>query len=380
MTTLRDIMGSRLGLEVGEDPMEISSELEQKIVIEEDIDIDLDLIDDRSEDGEDEYMIEDVDFVVDQDGLGDDELHPSNDDEMADDAHTPHLEEDVTSVSDEDLVDADEDNLDLNASASVITTTADPEQVGTEDSDQYKQNPTFQGAEDITDYSEEHRPFSSVNSSGGTEFHHPQNPEPETDDDGTHKLSVPSHESNGPDGNDVQTDTDDVSNSKNSDNLDNHLVGEPENLLLDVQTLLEPSVSKNLESDHEPLLQTSTLVHTSQAENGDTGSHQSTPLGESAKSISHSDDVAFGSIQLNQVSYVHSVIVVYQHNQISLFPPIEQNADQAETYFLSDPSLAGESIIELLKACRIVLAESINDEDELEIKIDSLNLDFCEVG
>lgn len=360
--------------------MEISSELEQKVVVEEDIDIDLDLVDDRSEDGEDEYMIEDVDAVLDQDGLGDDKLHPSNDDEMADDAQTPHVEEDVTFVNDEDLADADEDNSDLDASADILITTADSEQVRTDHSNQYVQIPTFQGAEDITDYAEEHGPISPVLPNGGTEFHHLQSPESEAQHADIHKLSVPSHEPHGPNGNNAPTDADNVGNSENIDTLDTNLVGEPENSS-DVQPISEPSESKQLDNDHEKSMQTSILAHNPQESvDGDADSYQPILLGEPAKLQPHTNDVPLGGIQLNQVSHVHSVVVIYQDNQMSLFPPMEQNADRAETYFLSDPLLAGESLVELLKACRTVLAESISEEDELEIKIDLLSLDFCEVG
>ena len=76
---------------------------------------------------------------------------------------------------------------------------------------------------------------------------------------------------------------------------------------------------------------------------------------------------------------LHPVIVVYQDNEISLFPPHEETGEHSATYFLEDESIANASIRALLKACRFVLADSIGEQDELEIKITPLGLDICEV-
>jgi hypothetical protein len=75
---------------------------------------------------------------------------------------------------------------------------------------------------------------------------------------------------------------------------------------------------------------------------------------------------------------LHPVVVVYQESEILLFPPREEA--QAQTYFLEDESLATRTIQSLLGACRLVLADSINDDEELELKITSLGLEICEVS
>ncbi|MCJ1247168.1 hypothetical protein MMC30_004380 [Trapelia coarctata] len=77
---------------------------------------------------------------------------------------------------------------------------------------------------------------------------------------------------------------------------------------------------------------------------------------------------------------LHPVIVVYQESEILLFPPHEHGEDQAQTYFLEDESLATQTIQSLLGACRLVLADSINDDVELELKITSLGLEICETS
>lgn len=79
-----------------------------------------------------------------------------------------------------------------------------------------------------------------------------------------------------------------------------------------------------------------------------------------------------------QSSSLHPVIVTYLDNEISLFPPREQ--DQSETFFLQDESIAYQTIGDLLQACRTVLGETIRDEDELEMDIADLGLCISEVS
>ncbi|KAL1613710.1 hypothetical protein SLS54_010351 [Diplodia seriata] len=70
---------------------------------------------------------------------------------------------------------------------------------------------------------------------------------------------------------------------------------------------------------------------------------------------------------------LHPVVVVYQGDEISLFPP--HGSDTSDSfYFLHDESLANESIRSLLQACRQVLGETMRDDDELEIDIAELGL------
>ncbi|EKG12237.1 hypothetical protein MPH_10644 [Macrophomina phaseolina MS6] len=70
---------------------------------------------------------------------------------------------------------------------------------------------------------------------------------------------------------------------------------------------------------------------------------------------------------------LHAVVVVYQGDEISLFPPDESDTSDS-FYFLQDESLVHESIKTLLQACRQVLGETVREEDELEIDIAELGL------
>ena len=74
--------------------------------------------------------------------------------------------------------------------------------------------------------------------------------------------------------------------------------------------------------------------------------------------------------------FVPTVKVIYQDSEICLFPP--QNDEGAETFFLSEASLAHESLGKLLASCRDVLADTIGDDDELVLDVASLGLHISE--
>lgn len=76
---------------------------------------------------------------------------------------------------------------------------------------------------------------------------------------------------------------------------------------------------------------------------------------------------------------LHPIVIHYQENEMSLFPP-RHGDEQSETYFLHDEALAGSSICDVLKACRLVLADSIGEGEELIMNISSLNLEVSEVS
>ncbi len=82
--------------------------------------------------------------------------------------------------------------------------------------------------------------------------------------------------------------------------------------------------------------------------------------------------------QAHEATTVHPVVVIYQDAEISLFPPSDQS--DSPTFFLHDEGLATGSIFDLLLACKEVLADSISEEDELELNIEELGLCISEVS
>ncbi|QKX62075.1 uncharacterized protein TRUGW13939_09231 [Talaromyces rugulosus] len=73
---------------------------------------------------------------------------------------------------------------------------------------------------------------------------------------------------------------------------------------------------------------------------------------------------------------LHSVKVLYQGSEISMFPPRE--GDASETYFLQDEGLAYETVDHLFKECRTILGEHASDSDSLVFDIDSLGIQLSE--
>jgi hypothetical protein len=91
-------------------------------------------------------------------------------------------------------------------------------------------------------------------------------------------------------------------------------------------------------------------------------------------------DDKLGTFKLpHHTTHIHPIIVVYQDSEIYLFPPHEQTEEQSQTYFLEDESYANGTIKELLGACRLILADSISDQEELELKVAPLKLEISEV-
>ncbi|KAL1630264.1 hypothetical protein SLS56_005089 [Neofusicoccum ribis] len=113
----------------------------------------------------------------------------------------------------------------------------------------------------------------------------------------------------------------------------------------------------------------------------DASEHQS----ESQQAVQHAEEVLdFSQLPFDPKndgetqsshsgSALHSVVVVYQGDEISLFPPNDSDISDS-FYFLQDESLANESVKTLLQACRQVLGETMRDEDELEIDVAELGL------
>ncbi|KAJ5088714.1 hypothetical protein N7456_012330 [Penicillium angulare] len=73
---------------------------------------------------------------------------------------------------------------------------------------------------------------------------------------------------------------------------------------------------------------------------------------------------------------LHPVKVIYQENEISLFPPLE--GDSAETFFLHDEDIAYDNFDKLFESLRDVLLDNIAEHDVLVIDIDSLGIQITE--
>ena len=79
------------------------------------------------------------------------------------------------------------------------------------------------------------------------------------------------------------------------------------------------------------------------------------------------------------ISQLHPVTVFYENSEIMLFPPSKSDETNV-TYFLRNGEIVDKSLIDLMKAFRDVLGESISEDDEMEIDITYLGLCTSEVS
>lgn len=78
----------------------------------------------------------------------------------------------------------------------------------------------------------------------------------------------------------------------------------------------------------------------------------------------------------NEHPPLHPVTLNYMDEEMSLFPPMMEDA--SAVYFLQDSTLAFEPLDKLLAACREILTGTLEHHDELVLDIGSLGLHICE--
>lgn len=341
MTTLQMQRSLHLDLPTVEDPMELSSEIDRPSNQSEDIDIDLDP---APQEGEDEYMGEDFEDPPDQGHLENQLASAGNDDLMDDDESPNYVIGEEASVHDEDLQDVEsglgdfEDTLLENPQVPPYETPNaqfESEKQGIEtrheDFGEFEQHSFALGDPDHD---------AEARAGGQKEQTSPQNASD------TVTLGLPQQ---GEDASEVFEDESPLQETSEEISATQALVEDQTKLLEDAtHQYEEPNVPK--QNPEEP---TSEVVAPSFAELKDSSTLES--------------------------SYIHSVIVIYQDNEMSLFPPYSETQQDTQTFLLQDEHLARESIQDLLGACRTVLGDSIRDQDDLEISINELDLHISEV-
>jgi hypothetical protein len=97
-----------------------------------------------------------------------------------------------------------------------------------------------------------------------------------------------------------------------------------------------------------------------------------------AQSISETDRHVPGDTESLHHDSLHPVKIIYQENEIALFPPLE--GDSAETFFLHDEDVAYDNVEKLFKALRSVLQGNVADNEVLVIDVDALGIQMTEVS
>lgn len=345
MTTLHIPSISNHDMSAIGDPMELSSDMDRRQMVDEDIDIDLDLTGDQPLDGEDDYMAEDVNLAIDETSFDKQLAQGGRDDEMLDDEFSLHEADDNSSVHDEDLGDAVypvlEEPVELLAELSsehnpehMAGWTADTLQrneVGVTGNDNHPQSDSRSQRSASKDATLSHPPVELILD--------PRNAKPVEDGYG-------------------------VRESLHHLSSIHNLSGEVTPANLHAGT---PTITQNIDSEwgsNPPKDEDEDQTHSPDPQDIEATSDGFEPQNETASAVA---------------TYLHPVTVVYQDSEMSLFPPTDDDQDHAQTYLLTDEGVASESIWNLFGACRLVLADSIEKDDELEITIGELGLQISEV-
>lgn len=324
--------------------MELSSEMDRRQMADEDIDIDLDLTGDQPIDGEDDYMAEDV-LAIDEASFDRQLAHGGRDDEMLDDEYSLEEAEDTFSVHDEDLGDA------------VYPVLEEPVELLVELSAEHSLEPRAEWSNDTQQGQEM---GVTVNDN------HPQ-PDSKSD----HSESKDATLSQPP----VELILDPQRATQGDDDYE---AQEPLHGIHSIPKLSSDMTAADFEAGTVTVTQNIDSGWVSTTPNDEDEGQTHSP--DQGDTISTPDDFETENENASPVAtYVHPVTVIYQGSEMSLFPPADEDLEHSQTYLLHDERLASESIMNLFGACRSVLADSIEEDDELEITVGDLGLQISEV-
>ena len=337
---------------VNEDPMELTSDLDQRAGGTDDIDIDLDLTGDDPQDGEDEYMgDEDVNALASSTSADGHGIVAANDAEMADDNYTQGLADARSSVRDEGIEDAEYTGPEMDEDTFIEPDTDRPDEQFEELLANYEEAGEDQGhvQEDQEQGYNEHQ-------------HHGYLTTPETESgfrkeallDGQTELVSPSH-AVGKVATEESTERYNPEIGKEAAIVHGVVDKMPEHCDVEGSSQSEPE--QEIEHD-SPLSVDQEAVARSHVE----GSH-----------IEEED-------RLTSPIHLHPIVLDYQGDEMFLFPPVDQIGEHTATFLLADEQLAYTTIGNLLEACRSVLKESLSEQDELMINVDDLDLHVSEVS
>ena len=374
MTTVQKPAHHQLEVEIGEDAMDITSEFDHKPIMEEDIDIEFDLDGGHFKDGEDENMSEDASSLGDEENMMNHELHPGNDHEMVDEGQTPQFEGDVILVDDEDLVDAEVEFSHMSSTSRQVSEAKDEALNPVLNPEDYESIPPSRNTNESNNVYKDTEPQSSNTFNQDSSIHQDKT-----------KVTISNIDNDdGPDSNtlpydpevsieDVLGDDEDALKNDGDYEANDNSLDDQDKWPVETLTRAKETDPSEITDTRRSFPRRSPLAdHEGNGEDG-----QTSAFGNILTVEAQPDDLPLTAADSCEPMSIHPVTVLYQRSEISLFPPDEQGVEQ--TYFLKDQSLVNQSIADILGACKLVLAESIGEQDELEMRFESLNLDFCEV-
>ena len=395
MTTLQMQTTSNLEASATEDPMELTSEMDRRFGADDDIDIDLDLTVDNYQYEEDEYMGEDVNVFTDMASTNEQDMQAGNDDEMADDNYVEGSVAGQSSVHDEDLEDAGDAALYPGHEDTIVGAplghvsdisqglldkqdqiSADPGQ----DPD-YVEQPRTQGISSIAPgglvaaYTESSSPpeTSTIVTQESLQELAPQYEETIRHNDENYQYNAQEPQREYEDQTSRHEGESHWDISKEPHQGDGNEISKQETSGYEYSTDV---FSDNLQHGSRTAIE-----QPEQQEAVGASPKEDSPLLQKAKDdrpeeYRNEPDEAIS----RDSAHVHPVIVLYQDNEISLFPPIDPDDEHTNTYFLQNEQIAGDSIKALFGALRSILGESISEQEELMLDINDLDLHISEVS
>lgn len=373
-----------LGIPPSDDPME--TDAERRAVQGDDIDIDLELPEQQNPDLEDEYMAEDFSANEHQETeeMQADDIY--NDDEMADGGI---VEQDVVyeaSIQDEDLQDAEE----------TITTQVDGDDeiidVGNDESyptPHFTDSPQYQEVTTIETSADQTQDNDRIQNGHGQHQQYFSHDEGISHIQGapevSHELETEhfAHQSTAHDSEIGRT-----QDREHRSSPDPHTNGQqqhgPAKLAASDEITQGPLQSAGHapselkeRSEHRPkeVDNNTRILEAIYYNEKLTEKSEPPPASWKTEPSDQIDPIDQDEGSSKETTYTHPVVVVYQGAEISLF----RSDDGDRDFILEDASLAGQSIADLLAACRPILGEDVL-EQELVIRMDDLDLQIDEVS
>ena len=395
MTTLQMQTTSSLEASATEDPMELTSEMDRRFGADDDIDIDLDLTVDNYQYEEDEHMDEDVNVFTDMASTNEQDMQAGNDDEMADDHYVEGSIAGQSSVHDEDLEDAGQDELYPADEDTIVE--ADPGQLSDiphgepEKQDQISTDP----GQD-SDYLEQSSPQETLGVAPGSlsaaqkEYGSPHDTSTIAGQESSQELApqyeeISRHENVDHQYN-VQEPHREYEDQTRRHEGDSHWDTSKESRQgSENDTSKQESSSYEYSTDvfndnllHGP--ETTTEQHKQHEAVGASPKQGSPPIQKAEDDRTKEYRNGPEEATSRESAHVHPVVVLYQDNEISLFPPLNSDEEHTNTYFLQNEQVAGDCIKALFGALRSILGESISEQEELVLDINDLDLHISEVS
>ena len=339
MTTLQTLSTPQLDTE---DVMELSTEADPLIGQANDVDIDIDITENQLNDEVDEDMSEDFDDRIDQySSHGLDDLQEASTDAPMEDNEIQVSQEYATRVQDEFVLNAAATEADVDEDLIVDDLLDDVGETLKEKD--HSSDTVVEGNGKVLDQFQE-----TV----------AEDQNLATEPDASHQANTLE---------DNYTDVPTARSSDRSSQDDNGTLSEQQ---LEIESEKRIAIPSN---SHESIPETQIEnVKPSQKE-----LNEPSPTYAAA----HTEDInaSLDKMPAEPMNKLHPVFVTYQDTTMSLFPPVHHDSADTQIFLLQDERIATENIRSLLDACRVVLEDSISEDDELEIAIGELGLQIIEV-